>query len=169
MGGGCDKGQGLSHLGCQSLPVNVKAGGQVALGLIIVPPRWNAYVHHLFSCGPVGVGSRKRVMCNGWRYTLQSFCEGCLFACPRASACGVHIRLGTHLVLYGRTALKECMLWIPSWCSPSALLQFAGVTQKIPYTLIHNPDFCNLYPGNASRSSGAHTCTPTRLYIFVYL
>lgn len=113
----------------------------------------------IFSCGPMGVGRGKGVTCNGLRQTLQSFCEGCPFACPRASASGAHFRFSTYLVAYG-TVLKECRLWTPSWCSLSlsAFLQLAGITKKRAYTLVWNPNFCNCHPEMPPDPANSRNC-----------
>ena len=110
---------------------------------------------------------------SGPRHTLQSFCERGLFACPGALAWGAVFRFGTHFVVSG-PALKEHRLQMSSWHSPSALLQFTGVTQKRAYTLIWSPDLCDCHSGTppdclALVDSRTYAYSPTELYIFAYL
>ena len=63
------------------------------------------------------------------RHIFQSVCEWCYFSCPGASAWGTGFRSGTYLVTY-RAVLKEGRLWMPSWPSPSALLQLTSISGK---------------------------------------
>lgn len=74
------------------------------------------------------------------RYNPQSFSEESSFTCPGALVWGAHFRYGRHLMANG-AALQECRLWMPPWCSPSALLQFSRISQKGAFTLIWSPDF----------------------------
>lgn len=67
--------------------------------------------------------------CTESRMRHKSFCEGGLFDYSGVLALGAGFRFGIHLLAY-RAALKKHRLWMPSWCTPSALLQPVHVIQK---------------------------------------
>ena len=80
------------------------------------------------------------------RHAPHSFCEGDVFACPRALAGGADFGCGTHLVDYG-AALKEHTLWchlgtLPPPCSSSS--------PRRELVTIWSPEFCNCCPGDTT-------------------